>query len=93
MVSQAMEWDADKTAIDNVLSPLWLHRQAALKDFQAARPLLADDTLLLLITVIACSGFFRGLDADKPVFSDWRLLDHHRRETAYVPYDRCLGIL
>jgi len=76
MVKQAMEWDADRFAIEALLGVLWGNRNRALKDFQAAKSVFANDTVLVLLCLIACSAFFRLLDGDKPGLSDWRSLTH-----------------
>jgi hypothetical protein len=75
MKRQAMERDADRFAIQMVITHIWSSRIRYFRDLSPVQ-FSQDPVLMLLLCIIGCSGFFRLLDDDMPPRSDWSKYSH-----------------
>ena len=75
MKRQAMEWDADRTALHKLLMH-WLAPNTFRTNDAAFRQLLTDQRLVLFMCLTACSALFRLLDGLTPAPSEWNMLSH-----------------
>ena len=76
MKKQAMEWDCDRFAFHAELDGRWHTRAKALQSPSAFAHFYLDSKLLFFLCMLACSGFFRLLDDDKPPRPLWSTRSH-----------------